>query len=104
MKIAWKLIVVLLLVVPVGLAIAWLTSGRENLTKTVVYVQQEVEDDLFGTDLRSVGVPGPFLGYYIGLDAVGLSAAVSAITLATSGVVAAIKRRRARRGALEELA
>lgn len=103
MKMAWKLIVVLLLVVPTGLAIAWLSSGRENLTKTVVYVEQEVVDDLFGADTRMVGVPGPYLGYYIGLDAVGASAAVSAIVLATAGVVAAIKRRRARRVASEEL-
>jgi len=56
----------------------WLTSGREILTKHIRLVQTEVKDNLFGdTITQTQSVPGPVLGYYIGLDLVGLVAIAS---------------------------
>lgn len=61
----------------------WLVSGRETLTKHIRNVQAEVKDSLFGdTITQTLAVPGPVLGYYIGLDLVGLVAIASLLIAA----------------------
>lgn len=60
-----------LVVVPLGMAGLWYASERETLTKSIKNEKVEVYNDLFGdTDVEWHPVPGPILGYYIGLDAV----------------------------------
>ncbi len=72
----------------------WLASGRETLTKPSRSVTVQVQDELFGgvnTEVRSVR--GPILGYYIGLDLVGI---VLLAALATAMTLWWISRRRRR--------
>jgi hypothetical protein len=59
----------------IGLPLAamglWLAGGREVLTKSGKAVDVQVPDELFGTTfVQKQFVPGPILGYYIGLDLV----------------------------------
>ncbi len=68
MRVVFKLA---LIFVPVGLAAMWLASERETFTKTTKFREIEVKDDLFGDYVEPRAVPGPILGYYVGLDAVG---------------------------------
>ena len=74
-KIVFKLA---LIVLPVCMAGMWLASERETLTKKVKFREVEVQDDLFGDYVESRAVPGPILGYYVGLDAVGGGTALCA--------------------------
>ncbi len=81
-----------LIVVPVCVAATWLASERETLTKTTKIREVKVEDDLFGDYVDSREVPGPILGYYVGLDAV---AGVTALS-ATAGALFWWRNRRRR--------
>ena len=89
MRIVFKLA---LIVVPVCVAAMWLASERETFTKPVKNRDVKVEDDLFGDYVESRAVPGPILGYYVGLDAV---AGVTALS-ATAGAVFWWRNRRRR--------
>ncbi len=73
-----------LLGVPLLAALLWLASGRETLTKSGKAVEFTVRDELFGDTLveRRL-VPGPVLGYYVGLDVV----AVTALATLVSGFI-----------------
>ncbi len=89
MRIVFKLA---LIVVPVCVAAMWLASERQTFTKTAKNRDVKVEDDLFGDYVESRPVPGPILGYYVGLDAVG---GVTALC-AAAGAVSWRRKRRAR--------
>ncbi len=80
-----------LILVPVCLAAMWLASERETFTKSAKICEVEVEDDLFGDYVESRAVPGPILGYYVGLDAVG---GVTALCAAAGAVFWWRERRR----------
>lgn len=70
---------VAILVPALALAL-WAWSGRENLTKHTRNVEVQVRDELVQdmvTEMRAV--PGPVMGYYIGLDAVGGAAGLSSV-------------------------
>jgi hypothetical protein len=85
---------VALVAVPVLVAALWLLSGHERLTKSGRPVDVVVNDELFGgTTTETRFVPGPFLGYYIGLDAV---AATTAAAVACGTVWWWVGRRRRR--------
>jgi hypothetical protein len=71
-----------LIALPVIASLLWLSSGRERLTKHERFVTIQRTDDLFGgTETVSTAVPGPrwTFGYYVGLDAVGMTVAVSLV-------------------------
>ena len=68
--------VAILIGVPLLVAILWIVSGHGMFTQARRIVGIPVRDELFGgtsTELRFV--PGPVFGYYVGLDAVALTAA-----------------------------
>ena len=81
MRVVFKLALIL---VPVCLAVMWLASERETFTKTTKNRDVKVEDDLFGDYVESRAVPGPILGYYVGLDVVGGVTALCAAAGAVS--------------------
>lgn len=84
-----------LIALPVVAGGLWLGSGRETLTKTVRYVEVQVVDELFGDSITEAReVPGPVLGYYVGLDAVAAAVGVA--------LVAALVWWRRRRAQAEE--
>lgn len=84
--------------IPVLVAILWLASGRETLTKHERVVSVTVKDELFGdTNTVSQLRPGPIFGYYVGLDLVIIAVLGSLITLAIAGVVLLLIRHRAGR-------
>jgi hypothetical protein len=88
--------VVVLIGLPLVVALLWILSGRETLTKSGKIVAVTVTDELFGgMNVEQRLVRGPFLGYYIGLDVVG-----AAVAAAVAGglVWLWITRRRRRRG------
>jgi hypothetical protein len=77
---------VFLILLPIVSLALWLSSGLETLTKQSRAVEIEMEDTLFGdTATETRLVPGPFFGYYIGLDVVALTAALSLLTLGSIG-------------------
>lgn len=82
----------LLSLLPLVTAGLWLLSGRETLTKPMKYVQVEQKDELFG-DVTPVNqeVRGPIFGYFIGVDAVVLTAAFAGVA---AGVVLWLTGRR----------
>ncbi len=90
-----------LIVVPVCVAAMWLASERETLTKTIKIREVKVEDDLFGDYVESRAVPGPILGYYVGLDAVGGVTALCATVGAASWLRARRRRAADKRGSDE---
>lgn len=81
--------VMLLSGVAVALALAlWLASGREGFTKAARSVTVEVRDELFGdTVTREEFQQGPILGYFVGLDAVGLTAAAGVLATGLAWVL-----------------
>jgi hypothetical protein len=67
---------IVLIALPVMIVSLWLASGREVLTKPGKAVSVSVRDEVFGeTFIQQKMVPGPILGYYVGLDMVILVAA-----------------------------
>jgi hypothetical protein len=70
-----------LLGVPLLAAMLWMASGRETLTKSGKAVEFTVRDELFGDTLveRRL-VPGPVLGYYVGLDVVAATALAALVS------------------------
>ena len=70
--------VAILVGLPVLTGVLWLSSGHEVLTKSGKNVAVTVQDELFGgTEAELRFVRGPLLGYYVGLDAVGVVTAVA---------------------------
>ena len=68
---------------PAFLLILWAVSGREFHTKTHKAVAVETRDEVFGDVIvQEQFIRGPLLGYYIGIDAVIVSALLA---LAVSG-------------------
>lgn len=91
-------------ILPVIALLCWLASGRENLTKSGRPVQVTSVDPIYGGEnTKTEFKPGPgyFLGYYIGLDAVG-GAAVAAAAL--SGALWLLSWRESRRARSEKKA
>ncbi len=81
------------ILVPALALVLWAWSGRENLTKHTRNVEVQVRDELVQdvvTELRSV--PGPVMGYYIGLDAVGGAAGLG-LVLGLVGLVLWLRER-----------
>jgi hypothetical protein len=77
--------------IPLVTGVLWLASGREVLTKHDKAVNVVVHDELFGDQRTETQlVPGPLLGYYVGLD---LFVAISVITLAVAALVWWLKHR-----------
>jgi hypothetical protein len=77
---AKRLLGTLLIALPVLTAALWLASGRETLTKSARTVPVQVKKPLFGdTFTREETVPGPILGYYVGLDLVIVLAAACVV-------------------------
>jgi hypothetical protein len=73
--------VVVLLGLPVLVAVLWLSSGRETLTKSHKIVAVTLSDEIFGgTDVQQRFIRGPLLGYYVGLDLVGTVTAAAIVT------------------------
>ncbi len=85
---------------PVLVGVLWMASGREVFSKSGKAAQVELRDPLFGdSTVQTRFVPGPVLGYYIGLDLVVV------VTLAAMSVGAIwwwIARRRRRAARLAE--
>jgi hypothetical protein len=77
----------------IGIALGlWLLSGRQGLTKRELSVTVEVRDELVGDIVtREEFQRGPIFGYYVGLDAVGLTAAAGVLA---SGLTWALTRER----------
>jgi hypothetical protein len=75
-----------------GLSVAvvaalWLVSGRERLSKSDRSVTVEVRDP-FGDPMSRVQFErGPIFGYFVGLDAVLLTAGAAAIATGTALIV-----------------
>ena len=70
----------ILALVPCVMLALWNHSGRERLTKREKVVRVTEHDDLFGDSVqRDAIAAGPIVGYYVGLDAVGISAAAAAV-------------------------
>ena len=79
---------------PVAVAVFWLASGREVLTKAARAVTVQVPDTLFGdTNIQTQFVRGPVFGYYVGLDAVIIT---TLLCTAVAGAWWLFGRRRAR--------
>lgn len=86
------LIWVAFVVLPVFTCCLWVGSGRETLTKPRRAVEIEVQDELFGDSFKELRlVRGPIFGYYIGLDAVAVTGALS---MSLVGAARAMSRRR----------
>ncbi len=82
------------LILPAVVTICWLASGHEVFTKSGKYLNVPVRNELFGdTDIQVQFVPGPLLGYYIGLDLV----IVTLLVALFAGLVAWLILRRRRR-------
>lgn len=61
--------------IPLVALALWLGSGREVLTKNQKAVVVTVQDEVFGgEESRTEFQPGPFFGYFVGLDAVVIAA------------------------------
>lgn len=74
---------------PLVLAVLWLGSGRQVLTKHNRVVGVSVTDELFGdTTVVKEFVPGPIFGYYVGLDLVVAAALLCAAIGLTVWVLA----------------
>lgn len=102
LKRCWKLVRISLFVLPMITGGLWLVSGRETFTKPRRAVEVEMEADLFGDRSWEMQlIPGPILGYYIGLDAVAVSVALVVVMF---GSAEAIKRTRHRQHMVPELA
>jgi hypothetical protein len=85
-----------LLGLPVVAIVLWLSSGREFVTKSGRAVTVQVKDELFGgVNEETQLVPGPIMGYYIGLDVVGV---VTAAALGCGVVLWWVSSHRRRRG------
>lgn len=86
-----------LVILPLITCALWLSSGRETLTKSFRTVEVAVNDELFGdsTD-ETLLIHGPIVGYFIGLDAVIVTSAVSFSLLSIAGW----RRRRRRKEAI----
>jgi hypothetical protein len=87
--------IMVLIAVPLIITALWLVSGREVFTKSAKSMSVVVHDELFGdqrTEIRLV--PGPLLGYYVGLDLVVVSS-VAAAAVGTAFWL--LDRRRAQR-------
>lgn len=85
---------IILIGVPVLLAVLWLASGRETFTKSGKATEVVVRDPLFGDTLTETRfMPGPILGYYIGLDLLLLSVLFAAIVAAVWWWLARRRRR-----------
>jgi hypothetical protein len=91
-----KLLGALVLIgLPLLVAVLWLASGREVLTKSGKVVAVSVRDDLFGgVNVEERFVSGPLFGYYVGLDLVGVVTG-AAIVAALLWWWAARRKRRA---------
>lgn len=75
-------ILCVLALAPILATVLCAASGYERVTKPSKAVRVRERDELFGDMIESERmVRGPILGYYIGLDAVGVSAA-GAVVLA----------------------
>ena len=80
------------------MAALWLASGRGVWTQHERYVTATVTDALFGdTTQVQESVPGPILGYYIGLDLVVAAALVAIAIASTVALVKLLARRSAAR-------
>jgi hypothetical protein len=79
---------VFLVLLPVVTCVLWLSSGREMLTKSSRAIEFELQDAMFGDTINETHfVPGPILGYYIGLDAVAVTFGFFWAMLALAGVL-----------------
>ena len=91
----WKLVRISLILLPMITCGLWLVSGRETFTKPRRAIEVELEADLFGdVSWEMQLIPGPILGYYIGLDAVAVSGAMSFILFGTTEALRRIRRQR----------
>lgn len=90
-----------LIVAPVVMVALWGTTGRERLTKHVRFITVQHTDELFGgTEMVTKSVPGPrwTFGYYVGLDAVAMTAATALVLGVACWWIG--RHRRHRKGAL----
>ena len=88
----------ILVSVPALVGFLWLASGRERLTKHFRTVSVAETNDLFGdTAIVQKFIPGPILGYYVGLDLVVIVVLVSLAIASTVSLVKLLARRRAAR-------
>jgi len=66
---------------PLSMAMLWLASGRETLTKPTRWVDVQVKDVFGDVYMQKEASPGPIFGYYVGLDAVASTIPVALLLL-----------------------
>ncbi|HUN82095.1 MAG TPA: hypothetical protein VMV81_11380 [Phycisphaerae bacterium] len=91
-----RLMLALVFGLPLLMAVLWIASGFETLTKSHKPVEVAVRSDLFNDIVSETQLQrGPIAGYYVGLDAVG-------VTVVTAALIGWVSHRLSRRRRLKK--